>query len=49
MKSRIILFIAGVAAVTLSFTFVSASHSSKKVTTKATEAPVGGLALEDEK
>ena len=51
MKSKIILLIAGVAAVTLSFTFASTSHSSKKevTATRVTDEPAGGLALEDEK
>jgi hypothetical protein len=50
MKTKIFLFIAGAAVVTLSFTFASTSHASKKeIVAKATEAPIGGLALEDEK
>jgi hypothetical protein len=51
MKAKIVLIIAGAAVVTLSFTFASTSRDSKKevVSTQITEAPIGGLALEDEK
>jgi hypothetical protein len=50
MKTKIFLLIAGVAVVTLSFTFASTSHSSKNevIATKIAAEP-GGLALEDEK
>ena len=51
MKTKIILFIASAAVVTLSFTFASTSHTSKKevVATKTADAPVGGLELNDER
>ena len=51
MKSKIIILIASAALVTLSFTFASTSHTSKKevVATKTAEAPVGGLELNDER
>ena len=51
MKSKIILLIAGVAVVTLSFTFASTSNNQKaevKTTTQENfDAPAGGLALEE--
>ena len=51
MKSKIFLLIAGVAVVTLSFTFASSSNAQKKevkVTThESFDAPAGGLALEE--
>lgn len=51
MKSKIILLIAGVAVVTLSFTFATSSNVQKKevVTTQnqSSDAPAGGFALED--
>lgn len=50
MKAKIILLVAGAAVVTLSFTFASTSRAPKEqVSAKATESPVGGLALEDAK
>ena len=51
MKSKIILLVASAAVVTLSFTFASTSHTSKKevVATKTADAPVGGLELKDER
>lgn len=49
MKSKIILLIAGVAVVTLSFTFASTESKKAVASTKTTEAPIGGLALDDEK
>ena len=51
MKSKIILFIASAAVVTLSFTFASTSRTSKKevVATKIADAPAGGLELKDER
>ena len=49
MKTKIILLIAGAAVVTLSFTFASTDSKKEVVSIKATEAPIGGLALEDEK
>jgi hypothetical protein len=52
MKSKIIFLIAGVAIVTLSFTFASSSHVDKKEVATTTQeqpsdAPAGGFALED--
>ncbi|HEX6891918.1 MAG TPA: hypothetical protein VF141_14525 [Chryseolinea sp.] len=51
MKSKIILLIAGAAVVTLSFTFASTSHTSKKevAATRVADEPAGGLVIEDEK
>jgi hypothetical protein len=51
MKAKLVLLIAGAAILTLSFTFASTSRDSKKevVSTTTVEAPIGGLALEDEK
>jgi len=52
MKTKIILLVAGAALVTLSFTFASTSHVAKKEVSTETQkqysdAPAGGLALED--
>ena len=52
MKSKIIILIAGAAAVTLSFTFASTSQAEKKEVTATTHdlssnAPAGGFALEE--
>lgn len=51
MKSKIFLLIAGVAVVTLSFTFASSStaqkNEGKSNTQEAIDAPAGGLALDD--
>jgi hypothetical protein len=51
MKTKIILFVASAAVVTLSFTFASTSHSTKKevVAEKTADTPVGGLELRDER
>jgi len=53
MKTKIILLIAGAAVVTLSFTFATNSHATKKDVVKTSQAsadePAGGLALDDEK
>jgi hypothetical protein len=48
-KSYIILLIALVAVITLSFTFVSASHGDKEPgkNASADSAPIGGIAIED--
>ena len=51
MKSKIFLLIASAAIATLSFTFATTSHTSKKevVATKTADAPAGGLELRDER
>ncbi|MEP6735521.1 MAG: hypothetical protein ABJA70_08385 [Chryseolinea sp.] len=53
MKTKIILFVVGAAAVTLSFTFAASSNSGKTAVSKTTaidpsaSAPAGGIALEE--
>ena len=51
MKSKIILLIAGVAVVTLSFTFASSSNDGQKkeiaTEQRSSSAPAGGFALEE--
>lgn len=50
MKTKAILFFVACAAVTLSFTFTSVKKHQKaeeKVAKNRSEAPVGGIALED--
>jgi len=51
MKTKLILLIAGAAAVTLSFTFATSNHVEKKATqttqSQNTNEPLGGFALED--
>jgi hypothetical protein len=51
MKSKIIILLAGAAAVTLSFTFASTSQPEKEVAATThdlpSNAPAGGFALEE--